>query len=86
MPIVTARSFAGRLPSIVEPQVQRRCRWGCPRPGRASSGAQAAGLPFPYPLSAGVGSAVDLVHAAAQRAADGGDLTVVLVDVERLGV
>ena len=39
-----------------------------------------------YPLSGGVGSAVTLVHAAAQRAADGEDLTVVLVDVERLAV
>lgn len=40
----------------------------------------------PYPLSGGVGSAVDLVHAAAQGEADGEDLTVVLVDVERLVV
>ena len=38
------------------------------------------------PLSGGVGSAVDLVHAAAQGEADREDLTVVLVDVERLVV
>lgn len=40
----------------------------------------------PYLLSGGVGSAVDLAHAAAQGEADGEDLTLVLVDVERLAV